>query len=1005
MAKNDVKAGGAYVEITADNSKLYKGLKDAEDKLKDFSGNVEDLGAAFAGLGATFAAPAALGVKAFAEFEQRILTLKGVTKATEQELQKMNDVALELGATTSWSASQVADGMTALGRMGFNPSEITASIAPVMDLARGLGVTIDDAAGMLGASLNQFGAGANDAVKYADILTKATNAAAISSTELGESLKYSGAAGAAVGQSIEDVVALTMSLRNMGLDASQAGTALRTIFLSLQDAKKAGQFETLFNVDLRGADGQLRSLIEVFAEAQQAAQGMGDTLAGTVQGLFGTEAATAGVSLLAAPDLTQNKDALKASAGAAKELREQMESGLTGSFDALKSAVEGASIALGDALAPEIKGLAETITKIASALIGFIEDNKDLVKTLGRNAAGLLAVGAAFTALGVAARTTSNVTGVAKSAFAALADTFLKLKATATGAGVGIQKTGASLDRATVKARGANRAFSALKMTLAGLSKAFKIFSLSTFALAGWNALLDIFSQLAAFATKTADEMERARAAREKKMDDITTARESAEQSIEQRESAIDDVLNRATRANLSDRERATLQEDIDRMTREGIFAKGDIVTTDKGFQIRDAAVEFEAKQRARNLSIFEGREKLTNPDLDLSAYNLSAKEKVIDATQVDLNPYEMIADTLNRMSDAGRRHFVDRFEEIWFGLGDTRAGQKASEFFTAFNYEKWGTWQGESKEDEMLALGLIEDPQTWAALREIMDANQHFFGPDTNPLEGIESFIADVKKVRESYKEFDEFANSAANDYSKDIADSRLKPFTSQEQRAALEEFQATASAASLAALEAARGVQTEEVKEVKTEDEVKLEELQKQRESVAQTMDELSAKGTLSAFDSDRFFEALDVLDSAIYFQSEKVRKAKEQEQAEQAKTTLESTVEDLGDPLTMSGEELKKTITTLSGAFKNAEGLGVDTSIFKAQLLDALSVAASQLTPTTESAATLNAFEAIDMARRDDSDLLRQQRDYLRDMLNRLNSILNAVETKNDEGGDLI
>lgn len=1005
MAKSDVKAGGAYVEITADNSKLYKGLKDAEDKLKDFSGNVEDLGAAFAGLGATIAAPAALGVKAFADFEQRILTLKGVTKATSEELQKMNDVALELGASTSWSASQVADGMTALGRMGFNPSEIVNAISPTMDLARGLGVTVDEAADMLGAALNQFGVGANEAVKYADILTKATNSAAISATELGESLKFSGAAGAAVGQTVEDVVALTMSLRNMGLDASQAGTSLRSIFLSLQNAGKASQFEELFNVNLRGADGQLRSLVDVFAEAQAAAQGMGDTLAGTVQDLFGTVATTAGVSLLSAPDLGENKETMKASAGAAKELREQMESGLTGSFDALKSAVEGASIALGDALSPEIKGLAEAITKIASALIIFIEDNKDLVKTLGRNAAGLLAVGAAFTALGVAARTTSNITGVAKSAFAALTETFLKLKATATGAGVGIQKTGANLDGATVKAKGANKAFIALKMTLAGLSKAFKIFSLTTFALAGWNALLEIFSQIANFATKTADEMERARAAREKKMDDITTAKEATQSAIEQRESAIDDVLNRATRSNLSDRERATLQEDIDRMTREGIFAEGDIVATDEGFAVRDAAVEFEAKQRARDLSIFEGREKVATPNLDLSAYNLSSKEKVIDATQIDLKPYEMIADTLNQMSEAGRRHFKDRFEEIWFGLGDTRAGQKASEFFTAFNYEKWGTWQGESKEDEMLALGLLEDPQTWGTLREIMDANQHFWSANTNPLEGIESFIDDVKSVRKSIADFDEFANSAANDFSKDIEENRLKPFTSQEQRAALEEFQATANAASLAALEAARGVQNEEIKEVKSEDEIKLEELQKQRETVAQTMDDLSAKGTLSAFDSDRFFEALDVLDSAIYFQSEKVRKAKEQEQAEQAKTNLESTIEDLGDPLTMGGEELKKTITTLSGAFKNAEGLGVDTSIFKAQLLDALSVAASQLTPTTESSATLNAFEALDMTRRDDSDLLRQQRDYLKDMLNRLNSILNAVETKNDEGGDLI
>ena len=1003
MAKNDVKAGGAYVEITADNSKLYKGLKDAEDKLKDFSGNVEDLGAAFAGLGATLAAPAALGVKAFADFEQRILTLKGVTKATEQELQKMNDVALELGASTSWSASQVADGMTALGRMGFNPSEIVNAISPVMDLARGLGVTVDEAADMLGASLNQFGVGATEAVKYADILTKATNSAAISATELGESLKFSGAAGAAVGQTVEDVVALTMSLRNMGLDASQAGTSLRSIFLSLQNAGKASQFEELFNVNLRGADGQLRSLVDVFAEAQAAAQGMGDKLAGTVQELFGTIATTAGVSLLSAPDLTENKETMKASAGAAKELREEMESGLTGSFDALKSAVEGASIALGDALSPEIKGLAESITKIAAALIVFIEDNKDLVKTLGRNAAGLLAVGAAFTALGVAARTTSNVTGVAKSAFAALSETFLKLKATATGAGVGIQKTGASLDGAAVKARGANKAFTALKMTLAGLSKAFKIFSLTTFALAGWNALLEIFSQIANFATKTADEMERARAAREKKMDDITTAKEATQSAIETRESEIDDVLNRATRSNLSDRERATLQEDIDRLTREGIFTEGDIVATDEGFAVRDAAVEFEAKQRARNLSLFEGREKVATPNLDLSAYNLSSKEKVIDATQIDLKPYEMIADTLNQMSEAGRRAFKEEYTHSLFGI---ELGETGSQWATSLNYTVSDMWRGFTHEDKMLAMGMLEDPQTAAALREIMDANQPALGfTGTDPTSSLESFIADVKAVRQSISNFDEFANSAENDFSKDIEENRLKPFTSQEQRAALEEFQATANAASLAALEAAQGVQNEEVKQTKTEDEIKLEELQKQRDTVAQTMDELSAKGTLSAFDSDRFFEALDVLDSAIYFQSEKVRKAKEQEQAEQAKTNLESTIEDLGDPLTMSGEELKKTITTLSGAFKSAEGLGVDTSIFKAQLLDALSVAASQLTPTTESAATLNAFEALDMTRRDDSDLLRQQRDYLKDMLNRLNSILNAVETKNEEGGDLI
>ena len=152
-------------------------------------------------------------------------------------------------------------------------------------------------------------------------------------------------------------------------------------------------------------------------------------------------------------------------------------------------------------------------------------------------------------------------------------------------------------------------------------------------------------------------------------------------------------------------------------MTREGIFADGDIIATDEGFQVRDAAVEFEAKQRARDLSIFEGREKVTTPNLDLSAYNLSSKEKVIDATQIDLKPYEMIADTLNQMSDAGRRAFKSNYAQTLFLMP---LGKEGTKWATSLNYSVADMWQGFSKEDKMLAMGMLEDPQTAAALREL---------------------------------------------------------------------------------------------------------------------------------------------------------------------------------------------------------------------------------------------------------------------------------------------
>ena len=219
------------------------------------------------------------------------------------------------------------------------------------------------------------------------------------------------------------------------------------------------------------------------------------------------------------------------------------------------------------------------------------------------------------------------------------------------------------------------------------------------------------------------------------------------------------------------------------------------------------------------------------------------------------------------------------------------------------------------------------------------------------------------------------------------------------------LEEFQASANSASLAALESAQNVRSEEIKQVKSEDEVKLEELQKQRDDIEQTMNELSSKGTLSAYDSDRFFEALDILDGAIYAQAQKIKESQELEGIERAKSNLETTLDGLGDPLTMGEEEFKKTLAGLKESFKSAEGLGVDTSTYKAQVLDALNAAASQITPTIDSSATLNAFEALDMTRRDDTDILRQQRDYLREMAGRLDDILKGINQRNDEGGDLI
>lgn len=1003
--RQGVRAGGAYVEITADASKLYKTLDESEKKLKDFSDSASELSGALAGVGAAIAAPAALGVKAFADFEARMLTVKGVTGAAGDALAKLTATAQELGATTSWSASQVADGMIALGRMGFDPSQINASIRSVMDMARGLGVTVDEAAGMLGATLNQFGADASRSADFADILTKATNAAAISATELGESLKYSGAAGAAVGQSIEEVVALTMSLRNVGLDASQAGTSLRSMFLTLQDAKKASAFEGLFNVSLRDEEGRLRSLVDVFTDAQAAAQAMGDEVAGVVKEIFGTESTTAAVSLLNADDMKANEELLRNAQGAAAALREEMESGVAGSFDAVKSAVEGASIALGEALAPEVKGLAEAIVTISSALATFIKENEGLVKTLGKNAVGLLAVGATFTALSSAAKTGAGIANAAKSAWSSLATAWSAAGQASQTTAAAVDGAGAAMNRTTKNVKGTDRALQALRFTAAGVKKALQGLALATAITAGWQVVLSIFQAIASFATKTADEMERARKANEERVSGMTNAVESTKEQIARDEGRVVDVLNRATRSNMTEQQKAALESDIKKLISEGILQEGEILrdaTTASGFRVKDAAVEFRAKQRARDLALGEGANAFSDVAFNPADYGFG-NDKRVRPDEIDLQAYQQIFDVFNSMSERSRRAFAGSYT----GNATT----------TALNYTTSPTGEREYLDD---ALALMYDERTKKTLDELMFQNDSSWARSGYKMEDFERFLNDVKAVQTAQKEYQDFRTDKSHSYEADIKENEGRAFESEEMRAARElkeeQFRIDAQAAADEAKAAGDAAARAAFEETKTEAERKRDELTTQRAELQNRFETLQTQGDLTAEQVESFKTALDSLDAAIVAAAEEVaketkereRRAEEEAAAfrEEMQTTsldaLGESIELLRDRMTAGRDSFNEALLAVQGGLVSAEIVGADTTEHEEQIRNIVEAFGATIAPKLDGVATLNSFEALDMNMRDDSAILREQRDYLREMTSRLDELLKTIQ---DDDGEFI
>ncbi|XZE56645.1 phage tail tape measure protein [Planctomycetaceae bacterium SH139] len=406
-----VKAGAAYVELTTRNGKLQKGLRSAQRQLQDFGNSARLIGGQLLGLGSTAAAPMAASAAVFATFDDAIRAVRAVTQASSRDFERLRDRAKELGASTSFSATQVANLMTELGRAGFNPSQITEMTAAVMDLARATGTEATLASGIMAATIRQFGLQADDATRVADSLTAAANKSFNSVESLGEALKYAAPVAADANMQLEDTLAILGSLGNMGIQGSDAGTSLRRLLtLSGAEAKK---FQQVFGVATLDAAGNVRPLVDVLGDVADATVNLGTgERARRFQEVFGllgiTSASAIGKSVTNTRELYEQ---LVNAGGAAAKTAKEMDAGIGGAFRILKSAAEGVAIAFGEAIEKPLQRAAEAISGTLSAVIRWIETHHEAAKSIAKVVLTVLAVGAALVGLGVAFGAAGSIIG------------------------------------------------------------------------------------------------------------------------------------------------------------------------------------------------------------------------------------------------------------------------------------------------------------------------------------------------------------------------------------------------------------------------------------------------------------------------------------------------------------------------------------------------------------------------------------------------------------------
>ena len=250
MAKSDV-----LVRMKADVQNYDANLAKAKRQLKDFEkanlsagGVIKQLTGSVLSMAAGYAsATAAVGaltgairdnIETARGFEKSMSGLSALTGMVGKDLDRLKEYAIELGSSTTLTASQVADAFRLIGSQqpqllssGKALKEVTKY---AITLSEAAGIDLATASQTLSTSINQMGGDSKNAARYVNVLAAASQKGAGDIAWLGEALVKSATAAKAVGTDYEELVANLEQLAKAGFDASTAGTALRSIIMNLE---------------------------------------------------------------------------------------------------------------------------------------------------------------------------------------------------------------------------------------------------------------------------------------------------------------------------------------------------------------------------------------------------------------------------------------------------------------------------------------------------------------------------------------------------------------------------------------------------------------------------------------------------------------------------------------------------------------------------------------------------------------------------------------------------
>ena len=391
-------------------SRMQGGLKRAGDGLQDLGKDIGLLVAPLAAFGVA-------GINVASTFQSSMNEISARTGLVGEDLERVRQYALDLGASTAFSAQDASEGLLQLLSSGSSAAEAMAILPGVMDLAAagtlGLGYaadTVTDIMAQFGIAVETYEDGSTSAEYVTNNLAKAAGASSASVEDLAQGFANVGPVAAMFGLDVRETAATLATLAENGIKGAEGGTALKSVLLNLTRPtdKVKGALKQL-GVSLFDANGEVRDFDTIIDDLDYALDQLPMDeqirLSNTLAGSYGITAFNA---LRASGGIDGMMEAMNEAAGAS-EVADARLKGFGGALEGLQGSVETLMI---NALTPFMDNVLTPmigqITPVVNEIGAWIQDNPELASGIGTVALAGVALAGALWLLGTAAKIASG---------------------------------------------------------------------------------------------------------------------------------------------------------------------------------------------------------------------------------------------------------------------------------------------------------------------------------------------------------------------------------------------------------------------------------------------------------------------------------------------------------------------------------------------------------------------------------------------------------------------